>query len=157
MDWLQILGPTLLTALGGVIIWIIKSKNDELRMTQEKLNEERRKAYQVILNPYIRILADLEGSGPTEALNEIKSFDYSKTVFTLTLFGSDNVIRAYNALWQYTYKGGAGENGEERGKKYFSLLGKLLLEIRKDVGPKKSELNELDMLRWKISDIDKLE
>jgi hypothetical protein len=37
------------------------------------------------------------------------------------------------------------------------LWGQLLLEIRKDVGNKKTGLNELDMLRWLISDIEKLE
>ena len=39
---------------------------------------------------------------------------------------------------------------------YLRLWGRLLLEIRKDVGNKDTELNELDMLRWLIKDIDKL-
>jgi hypothetical protein len=37
------------------------------------------------------------------------------------------------------------------------LWGKLLLEIRKDVGNKKTGLSEFDMLRWLISDIERLE
>ena len=37
MDWLQILGPPLLMALGGIITWVIKSKNEELRAIEENL------------------------------------------------------------------------------------------------------------------------
>ena len=46
---------------------------------------------------------------------------------------------------------------EQRGVNYMLLWGRLLLEIRKDVGNKHTKLNELDMLRWLITDIDKLE
>ena len=158
MDWLQALGPTLLTLSGGAVAWIIKSRHDELRKTEESLNNERRKAYERILEPYIRILADFKGKGPTQALNEIKSFDYGKTVFALTLFGSDDVIRAYNELWQHTYKShedDTDENEEERAKKYVILLGTLQLAIRRDVGPRKTKLRAIDMLRWKFSDIDR--
>jgi len=161
MDWIQILAPTLfgtgLFVLGGIITWIIRSRIEESRAIRIKLNEERRKNYSEILAPYIRIFADLKGEGPAQAINEIKSYDYRKTSFDLALFGSDNVVRAYNALLQYGYKGEANENMEQRGGIYMRLWGKLLLEIRKDVGNKDTKLNEFDMLRWLISDIEKLE
>ena len=73
------------------------------------------------------------------------------------MLGPDNVVRAYNALWEYAYKSEADENPEQRGVTYMKLWGKLLLEIRKDVGNKDTKLNEADMLRWLIKDIDKLE
>jgi hypothetical protein len=74
---------------------------EESRAIREKLNEERRKTYSEILGPYIRIFVDLKGKGPNQAINEIKSYDYRKTAFDLALFGSDNVVRAYNAFLQY--------------------------------------------------------
>lgn len=157
MDWLQILGPTLSAIIGGIVVWIIRSRIEESRAIQQRLNEERRKTYGEILGPYIRILTDLKGEGPKQAINQIQSYDYKKSAVDLTLFGSDNVVRAYNALLQYGYKIEAGENQEMRGNIYMKLWGKLLLEIRKDVGNKKTDLSELDMLRWLISDIDKLE
>ena len=161
MDWIQILAPTLfgtgLFILGGIITWIIRSKIEESRAIRVKLNEERRKTYSEILGPYIRIFTDFKGKGPTQAIEEIKSYDYRKTAFDLALFGSDNVVRAYNAFLQYGYKGEANENMEQRVETYMRLWGKLLLEIRKDVGNKKTCLNEFDMLRWLITDIDKLE
>lgn len=78
MDWLQILGPTLLMVLGGILTWFIKAKIEELRAIEEKLREERRNIYAQILDPYIHLFADLKGKGPDEALKKITSYDYKK-------------------------------------------------------------------------------
>ena len=154
MEWLQILGPTLLMVLGGIITWFIKSKVEELRAIEEKLREERRNIYAQILDPYIRIFADMKGKGPDNALKIITSYDYRKTAFDLNLFGSDEVVIAYNNLMKHTYEAEATENNDPN--KMMLLWGKLLLEIRKSLGNKNTELNELDMLRAMIKDVDKL-
>jgi len=155
MEWLQILGPTLLLVLGGIITWFIKSKIEELRAIEEKLREERRSIYAQILDPYIRLFADLRGRGPDEAFKRITSYDYRKTAFDLNLFGSDEVVRAYNNLMKHAYE--AEATGNQNPRKMMSLWGKLLLEIRKSLGNKKTKLNEFDMLRAMIKDIEKLE
>ena len=155
MDWLQILGPTLLMVLGGIITWLIKSKIEELRAVEEKLREDRRNVYAQILEPYIRIFADLKGKGKDEALKQVKSYEYRKTAFDLNLFGSDDVVRAYNDLMQHTYK--AEATGNQNPNEMMLLWGKLLLEIRKSLGNKKTKLSEFDMLRAIIKDIEKLE
>jgi uncharacterized protein (UPF0335 family) len=155
MDWLQILGPPLLMALGGIITWFIKSKIEELRAIEEKLREERRNIYAQILDPYIRLFADLKGKGPDQALKKITSYDYRKTAFDLNLFGSDEVVRAYNDLIKHTYEVEA--TGNQDPKEMMRLWGKFLLEIRKSLGNKKTKLNEFDMLRAMIKDIEKLE
>ena len=155
MNWLQILGPPLLMALGGVITWFIKSKIEELRAIEEKLREERRNIYAQILDPYIRLFADLKGKGPSEALSKITSYDYRKTAFDLNLFGSDEVVRAYNNLMKYMYRVEATDNQDST--EIIRLWGKLLLEIRKSLGNKKTKLSEFDMLRAMIKDIEKLE
>lgn len=155
MDWLQILGPPLLMALGGIITWVIKSKIEELRAIEEKLREERRNIYAKILDPYICLFADLKGKGPDQALRKITSYDYRKTAFDLNLFGSDEVVRAYNDLMKHVYK--AEATGNQDPKEMIRLWGKLLLEIRKSLGNKKTKLNEFDMLRAMIKDIEELE
>ncbi len=155
MDWLQILGPTLLMVLGGILTWFIKAKIEELRAIEEKLREERRNIYAQILDPYIHLFADLKGKGPDEALKKITSYDYRKTAFDLNLFGSDEVVLAYNNLMKHTYESEATEKREPN--KMMLLWGKLLLEIRKSLGNKKTKLDELDMLRAMIKDIDRLE
>jgi len=154
MDWIQIL---ITTVLGGIIIWFITYSIIEIRKTKEKLNEERRKAYVEILTPYIQILTDLKGKGPTQAINKVQTYEYGKISFELALFGSDNVVRAYNEFRQYAFKSKGEEKKELQTKELFYLFGKLLLEIRRDVGNRKTKLKELDMLRWKIIDIEKLE
>ena len=155
MYWLQILAPTLLMVVGGLITWLIKSKIEELRLTEEKLRDERRKIYAQILDPYIRLFADLKGQGLTQALKKVKSYDYRKTAFDLNLFGTDDVVRAYNNLMRHTYEDEATE--KQNPQEMMRLWGKLLLEIRKSLGNKTTKLTELDMLRGMISDIEKLE
>jgi len=155
MDWLQSLGPTLLVVLGGVIAWFIKSNIEEFRAIEEKLRKERRNIYVQILDPYIRLFADIKVKGPDEALKRITSYDYRKTAFELNLFGSDEVVRAYNNLMKHAYE--VETTGIQDPKEMMRLWGKLLLEIRKSLGNKKTKLDEFDMLRAMVKDIDKLE
>ena len=154
MNWLQVLGPSLLMVLGGIITWFLKSHVEELRVTEEKLRQERRKIYGQILDPYVRLFADLKGQGPAQAIKRISSYDYRKTAFDLNLFGSDEVVRAYNALMKHTYE--AESTGKQHPKQMMRLWGSLLLEIRKSLGNKKTTLDEWDMLRAMIKDIDSL-
>jgi len=158
MNWLQILGPSLLIILGGIVSWFIKSRIEELQATREALNEERRKIYKELLEPYIKIFVGIKNKNGSEeqTIQQITSYDYRKTAFDLNLFGSDNVIRAYNNLLQYVYKFEAGGNQKPQSKEMMCLWGKLLLEIRKSLGNKKTKLDEFDMLRGMIKDIDKL-
>jgi hypothetical protein len=155
MNWLQLLGPPLLIVLGGIITWFIKSRIEELRAVEEKLQEERRNIYSQILAPYIQLFADLKDKGPTQAMKMIKSFDYKKTAFDLNLFGSDEVVRSYNNFMQYMYKHEL--SGIQDTKEMLRLWGELLLEIRKSLGNKKTKLTEFDMLKSMIKDIEKYE
>jgi len=86
-----------------------------------------------------------------KAIKQIQSYEYKKSSFQLMLFGSDNVITAYNNLFQYLYKNESNLNPTESIK----ALGKVILEIRKDLGNDKTILKEFDMLRFMITDIDK--
>lgn len=152
MDWLQTLGPTILVIIGGIVTWFLKSRVEELRVIKEKLREDRRKIYEQILDPYIRLFADLKGQGSINALKEISSYEYRKTAFNLNLFGSDEVVRAYNNLWKHIYE---AENTEHPNpQKMIDLWGSLLLEVRKSLGNKNTTLTGKDMLRAMIKDID---
>lgn len=154
MLWLQTVGPPLLMIIGGIITWLIKSKIEELRAVEETLLEDRRKVYSQIIDPYVRLFADLKGQGAAQAIKKITSYEYRKTGFELNLFGSDEVILAYNALMKHAYK--AESTGKQDTKEMMRLWGNLLLEIRKSVGNKKTKLNERDMLSAMIKDIDNL-
>lgn len=154
MDWLTAIGPTVLVIIGGIITWFVKSRVEELRAIEEKLRSERRNIYDEILDPYIRIFADLKGQGLQQALKKVTSYDYRKTAFNLNLFGSDEVVCAYNDLMKHTYE--AESSDQQNPREMMRLWGKLLLEIRKSLGNNKTKLNEFDMLRSMIKDIDKI-
>jgi hypothetical protein len=155
MEWQQIPGYLLSTVLGGIIVWFFRSKMEELRALEERLREERRKIYMQLLEPYIKIFANPEGKGINEALRKFSSYEYRKTAFEFTLFGSDEVIQAYNNLMQHIYK--SQEPGHQDTEETIRLWGKLLLEIRKSLGNKKTKLGEIDMFKGMIKDIEKIE
>lgn len=153
INWLIALGPTLLVIVGGIITWIIKSKYEELLTIQEKLLEERRIIYKKILDPYIQLFSNLKNSNNVnEATRKLTSFEYKKTAFDLNLFGSDKVVLAYNEIMQYAYK--SESTGNSGSAEILLLWGKLLLEIRKNLGNKKTKLKEIDMLKAMIKDIE---
>lgn len=154
MNWLQVLGPSMLIVLGGILTWFIKSRIEELRAIEEKLRETRREIYSQILDPYIVLFSDLTTKGQAKVAQMITSEQYRKTAFDLNLFGSDEVVRAYNSLMSHTYK--AEATGKKNPKEIMLLWGSLLLEIRKSLGNKKTKLNDLDMLRAMIKDIDSI-
>lgn len=154
LQWIQILGPYLLMGVGGLITWIIKSYIEELRTAEANLTEARRKIYTEILKPYIIIFANLKNTQEqTKALEIITSEEYRKTAFDLCLFGSDEVVKSYNELMQHTYKA-AKASGSQDTKELFKLWSCFLLAIRKSLGNKKTRLNNLDMMRGMITDID---
>ena len=154
MNWLDSLGSPILMIIGGIITWFIKARVEELKAIEEKLRIERRKIYDEILDPFIRLFVDLKGEGAQKAIKIMTSYEYRKSAFTFYLIGSDGVISANNKLMQYIYQ--TESTGKINNKKMLKLWGRLLLEIRKSLGNKRTKLDELDMLRAMIKDIDEL-
>ena len=104
MNWFNIIVPPSLMLIGGIITWLIKSRIEELRATEQKLRDERQKIYSEILEPIIRLFSDIGGQGEKQATKKILSFDYRKNAFDLILLVSDEVIMAYNRWLQYIYQ-----------------------------------------------------
>jgi hypothetical protein len=154
MDWLQNLAPTLVGLLGASIGWFLKSRLEAKRRDQEALRDERAKIYVDILMPFIRIFTDLSKSRQQESLKEVKSLDYRKLAFRLALIGDDEVVRAWNGLWNSLYRMET-ENTASPTALLLSL-GDVLLAIRRGLGIKNTRLSNKDMLRWIIKDIDTL-
>lgn len=153
MEWLQNILPTLLVVSTGLITWFLKDKSEKLKLQREKLIEEKRTNYEKILEPIIRTFAGANNKNElAKAIKQVQSFEYKKTAFQLMLFGSDNVVNAYNDYFQYLYQTESEKNPIEM----LNALGKVVLEIRKDLGNDETTLKEYDMLRFMITDIDKL-
>jgi hypothetical protein len=154
MNWIQVIAPPLLMVIGGIITWLIKSRIEELRATEERLDEIRRKTYMEILKPYITLFTDMSAIGQQKVVEAVQSREYKKIAFELNLFGSDQVVLAYNSLIHHTYD--VEKTGEQNPKEMLKLWGAFLLEIRKSLGNKNSNLDEWDMLQSMIKDIDLL-
>ena len=159
MDWWEIVLSILVVAVGGGGIFnlVVKARLDELRAIEERLTAERRKIYLDILAPYIRLFAAMSRGelNKVDLEQQITSDEYRRAIFELGLLGSDEVVRAYNALMRYFFKLGASEKQDPH--ETIRLWGGLRLEIRKSLGNKKTKLDAFDMLRGEITDIEKLE
>ncbi|ACR80647.1 hypothetical protein [Kosmotoga olearia] len=150
LELVKVLVPPI---LGGAVVWFIKARIEEIKNIQEKLREERRKLYMEILSPYIKTFSN--PNNVNQAIKEIKSVNYRKISFEFNFVGSDDVIRSLNSLMQYIYNIESSKE-EKDDVKLLNLWGKLLLEIRKDLVNKRTKLNEFDMLKSMIKDIDEL-
>jgi hypothetical protein len=144
--------PVVALFLSGVG-WIVRSRYDELQRLEESLNDDRRRIYAQILEPYIVLFAGLnDPSAQAKVLKMMLSLEYRRTAFELALFASDDVVRAYNELMQFFYR--ASGPGQYDTKDAMRHWGVLLWEIRRSMGNRKTKLSEWDMLRWLIKDID---
>jgi hypothetical protein len=84
---------------------------------------------------------------------ELQSFDYHKTIFEFEILGSDDSVRAHGKLMRFIFQGEFQNNPKDM----LTLLGGLLIEIRKDLGNEKTTMNVKDILTPLITDLDKLD
>ena len=85
---------------------------------------------------------------------KLTSSEYKKTTFESAVMGSDGVVGAHNCLMQHAFA--SERTGQQDPKRIITLWGNLLLEIRKNIGERKTKLKEKDMLRSMIKDIDEV-
>jgi hypothetical protein len=188
IEWVTAVGaiatPILLAIFAGVG-WAIRRRIEEqqrveeelrarTRKLEEELREDRLKVYNKILEPFILIFIKDEGlarekayKGKTKeqiAREIMISVAYKQAAFELSLFGSDNVVRAYNDLMQYFYtqdnivkEQKEGDALTNQAIQVINYFGTLLLEIRKSVGNESTELNNIEMLEWLITDVRRLQ
>ena len=153
MEYLKILAAPVLMIIGGIITWIIKNKTEKLKEAQANLRIQQLHTYTEILEPIIRIFSSVKGNkqDQQEALLKVQSHEYRKIAFDLNLFGSDEVVKAYGDFMQYIYQ--MEKEEKKDAAKMMIMLGKVILEIRKSLGNKKTKLTEIDMLRFMLKDI----
>src|SRR5260221_7731984 len=102
VDWVAAIGPTLLLIIGGLASWFIRSRTEDLRAAEERLHEERRRIYVQVLEPYIKLFASIKSGDLAPVTKQMASYEYRKVSFELLLVGSDEVVKAYNALMTFS-------------------------------------------------------
>lgn len=155
MNWFEIL---LVPIAGGVVgfgVWYFQSRIEQLRSEQARLHDERRALYSAILDPYVRILTAMKaGKNVDNVVKHITSYGYRKIGFEFGLIAPDDVVKAYNSMMQFFFL--AEGAGGIQPKDMLRHWGGFLLAIRRNLGNQKTTLDEKDMLRSWITDIDTL-
>lgn len=156
---LAIASPILIT-IGGLITWFVKSKKDDVLLSEEKSREFKIKTYEELLEPFITVFTfALPEKEKQIGINKLTSLEYRKAGFNLMTFGSDDVVKSYNKIMQafFTINAKDFSDDEEYAIIMLSLISDLLLNIRKDLYTKKTKLKRSEMLEPMINDIKKYE
>lgn len=167
LQWLTAVGAIatpllvlLLTAVG----WNLRTRLERRFSLEERLREDRVKVYNQILEPFVILLmsdaawvADPKNKNKDKnalATRSMLSLEYRQNAFKLSLFGADEVVRAYNDLMQYFFERGSEDWQPKRPdvKEMAGLLGQFLLEIRRSVGNETTALDRWEMLEWFMTD-----
>ena len=144
----------ILAPIVGMLVWFVQDRIQAFRDERRRLQDVRRGIYLKALEPVIRALAG--GKNPKQraaAVKQISSFEHRRTMYELNFIGSDEVIRANNALMQSVFSFGDGENDTIN---ILNQWADLVLAIRRDLGSKRTKLEPVDMLAGQITDIEKL-
>ena len=167
LDYLVVAGtiatPILVLLLSG-IGWRLRNRLERQFVLEDKLREDRIRIYNDILKPFILLLTTDAAwqSDPKNkhkykdemALRQLLSLEYRELGFRLSLLGSDEVVRAYNKLMQYSFTLASKTASASQPKPVtiMALLGGLLLAIRRSTGNESTSLDCWDMLEWFVKD-----
>jgi len=149
--------PALITVAGALVGSIItltfthwsKSRDDRLKRKQE--------LYDKLLRPYIayfhEILAKKHG---VEPLTQKKTGEVAELSFILPMYVPDRVFSAFQQVQQKATNLDSSFGGEQEkaAAEFYLALGNLLLEVRKDLGYKRTAVSGIDVIRNVIRDID---
>lgn len=156
-----------------------EGQRERAQRLEEGMRADRIQIYNEILKPFIVMFSEVSestnadtrrrtgggrsnrGQRDMSAIEIMKSPAYREAAFKLTLFASDDVVKAYNELLQFAYQaenvtGAEAESGEPqqaRTLQFLRTFGTLLLTIRRSVGNEGTTLHDVEMLEWLISDL----
>jgi hypothetical protein len=136
----------LLVAILGAIGWMIRTELMRRHELEDQLRQDRVSIYDEILEPYLIVFVPdaiwdtdpkTKGKNKNEVVEQtLRSFEYRKAVFRMSLICPDAIINAHNGLTRFFLQGKyhLSPSTEADNSKMLSLLGTLLLEIRKSMG-----------------------
>lgn len=156
-----------------------EGQRERAQRLEEGMRADRIQIYNEILKPFIALFSEVSRNANTDtrrrggggrsnrgqkdmdAAEIMKSPEYREAAFKLTLFASDDVVRAYNELLQFAYQaenetGAEAESSEPqqtRTLQFLRTFGTLLLTIRRSVGNEATTLRDTEMLEWLITDL----
>lgn len=147
--WVTGLAIPALLALGGFIAWGVRSTIEDYREAERQLAAERRALYQQVLEPFLLPLITADDQAEAVSSMQETVFDseeYKRAVFELSLFASDDVVRAFGDI--------TNSASNTASPSPMVLWSRLLLAVRKSVGNKGTRLTPVEILRPMINDVD---
>ena len=144
MDWTPIITALITGAFGIGIAWFVRGRVEEWTNIREALRAERRERYAQVINPYVQLWADTSRSKEVEDI--MKSAEYRKEVFDLVVIAEDEVIRAYNQMFDDFGRAGTSGSTSEQVQSLRSFA-RLILSIRRSLGNRKTQLDDVAVLK----------
>lgn len=130
---IQSIVPILLLILGG-IGWLYKHEKEKRLQVEKQLSERKYDVYIRLLTVFFDILKQVKKGQNTNAQKLIdKMIDIKKE---LIIFGSDGVLKSF---FHWEKVADTKEN--------LLALAVLVIEVRKDMGNKKTKITTLDFLK----------
>lgn len=147
--WLALVIPVVVSAT-GLVTWWVQSRREQIRRELDRLRDERRALYLQVMQPFVLLLS----KGGSEAGAEMMtSPEHAAAVREFTLIGSDAAVKAMNEFMQYLYQNTESDRVADP-VEAFKLLGRVFLEMRKELGNPKTTLEPIDMFKYQMTDIE---
>jgi len=147
----------LVLALVGLFGTLIALLFTHWSKRREELLERKRAMYDKLLRPYMAHSHEiLAAKRKVQPLIQTKVGEIQGLSFLLPLHVPDQIFRAFQRVQQKAMKLNASPetDREKAGTDFYLALGDLLLEIRRDLGYKRTSLKGVDIIRNVIWDID---
>lgn len=147
----------LVGASAGLIASLITLYFTHWSKRREELLERKRAMYDKLLRPYIAHSHELlAAKRNVQPLIQTKVGEIQELSFLLPLHVPDQIFRAFQRVQEKAIKLDTSPetDREKAGTDYYLALGDLLLEIRKDLGYKRTSLKGVDIIRNVFWDID---
>ena len=100
-----------------------------------------------LISPYVSLFANASDSkNQARVIAKLKSEKYATNMYEFCIKGSDEAVRALNKMRRYAEELSDQGPGKEQNEKLIDCWGGLLLVLRRDLGEKKTQLSEIEML-----------
>jgi hypothetical protein len=156
---IQVVWQVLVPAIVGVVTTLVTLAVNHQLKRRDELLERRREMYDKLLTPYVALIHEIFAEIRNVSPRMKKEFGAIQELsLTLPLYVPDQVFRAFQKVQERGVKFDLGpDSDKERLLVHFYLaLGDLVLEIRRDLGYKRTTLKSADIIRNVFRDIDDL-
>ena len=129
-----------------------RKREDDARARAQRLEDETRETRMELAEKILMPFFDSLDAAREAKTPNIDFREWRKMAFRLSLYGDDEVFKAFNRFMQLAYSMEQEQDSNDP-LSVLQPLGGLLLAIRRSAGNKDTTLGELEILEWMISDL----